>query len=62
MKKLVVSLALAIAGAFLFRQQATMREATEFLVLAAMVWGLSLSLLISVFSERKRGKSRLPAE
>lgn len=62
MKKLVVSLVLAVAGAFLFRQQATLREATEFLVLAAMVWGLSLSLLLSALSEWKRGKSRLPAK
>ena len=62
MKKLVVSLALAIAGAFFFRYQTSLDGATEFLVLAAMVWGLSLSLLMSAFSERKRGKSRLPAE
>lgn len=62
MKKLVVSLVLAVAGAFLFRQQATLRETTEFLVLAAMVWGLSLSLLLSALSEWKRRKSRLPAK
>jgi len=62
MKKLVLALALAAAGALFFRLQGIYGGATEFFVAAAMVWGLSLSLLNSFFDDWKRGKARLTAE
>ena len=62
MTKLFLALVLAVAGALFFRLQGSFREATEFLFAAAMVWGLSFSLLISSLSEWKRTKSNQPAE
>ena len=62
MTKLFVALALVALGALFYWLQASFLEGAELLFAAAIVWGLSLSLLNSSFLEWKREKPRLPAE
>ncbi len=62
MKKLVLALALVVLGALFYRLHVSFREGAELLFAAAIVWGLSLSLLNSSFLEWKRGKPSVPAE